>query len=126
MGRIRDISQGSKHVFFRAMAGITVAVICTACAVQPHKPLPPDNWFGEDKLMHFGASAAIAAAVTNYKQHHGSSGCEAARIGFSVSLAIGAAKETSDKYIKRTYWSLKDFTWDVLGASVGTLAAGHC
>lgn len=115
-----------RRQLIRVMSVMPLVLLCAACAAQPERPLPPDNWFGQDKLTHFGASAAIAAAVTNYKQHHGSSGCEAARIGFSVSLAVGAAKEYRDKYVKRTYWSLKDFAWDVLGSSVGTLVAADC
>jgi len=108
------------------MLCLLIGVIAAGCAVQPGKAPPPDNWFGKDKLAHFGVSAAMAAALTNYKKQHGSSDCEAARIGISVSLAVGAAKETYDKYIKRTYWSLKDFTWDVLGSSIGAMAASGC
>lgn len=106
---------------------LVLGACCDGCAVvPPGSHLPPDHWFGKDKLEHFAVSAAMAAAVTNYKQNHGSDGCEAERLGFSISVAVGAGKETYDKYVRHTYWSLKDFAWDVLGSSVGTLIAGDC
>jgi putative lipoprotein len=101
-------------------------LLCSACAIQAPQHSKPDNWIGVDKLAHFTASAVIAAAVTNYQQRHGSGDCEAARIGFTVSLAVGASKEYYDKTVKRTRWSWKDFTWDVIGSGVGSLAAADC
>lgn len=103
--------------------------LLTACATPSmHHAIVNhnDDWFGVDKLAHFGASAAIAASVTNYRESHGSSGCDAARTGFAITMTIGAGKELYDKNIKRTFWSWEDLTWDMMGGIVGSLAAADC
>lgn len=104
---------------------LVLLVAVSSCATQSAQH-HNDDWYGIDKLAHFGASAAIAASVTNYKESHGNRGCSAARIGFGVSVGIGAAKELYDKNIKRTFWSWEDITWDIVGASVGSLVASNC
>lgn len=113
---------------------LVLSLLVCACASQstPHlhahqvSEHPKDDWYGIDKLAHFSVSAAIAAGVTNYKERHGSSGCAAARMGFAITLSIGAGKELYDKKIKKTFWSWEDMTWDAIGATVGSLAAADC
>lgn len=96
---------------------------CAGCASQTSSR---HDWLGVDKAEHFAVSAAMAAAITNYQEHHGHSGCSAIRTGFVITISAGAVKELYDKKIKGTYWSLEDFGWDVLGATVGSLAAANC
>jgi uncharacterized protein YfiM (DUF2279 family) len=47
-------------------------------------------------------------------------------IGVGVTLAIGAAKESYDKHIKRTYYSPRDMVWNIIGSSVGAMIATGC
>jgi len=48
-----------------------------------------DSWFGPDKAKHFVVSAAIGAGSSTILKNNGSSDCDAAAGGISISLAIG-------------------------------------
>jgi len=85
-----------------------------------------DRWFAGDKYAHFLVSAAISSAVTQGAIENGQNKCDAARVGFTVTLTIGAGKELYDKYKKKTFYSYKDMTWDLLGSAVGSLGASNC
>ena len=85
-----------------------------------------NEWLGADKVLHFGISTALAAAVTRHELNRGRSDCDARRIGFTVSISAGALKELYDKKIKKTFWSFEDMGWDLLGATVGSVAASDC
>ena len=106
---------------------ITLILTCalSACASvngSQHK----DNWLGRDKAKHFVVSAAIGAGSSTILKHNGHSDCGAAAGGFSISLGIGAGKEYHDEHIRKTYWSWKDMFWNVVGATIGSLAASGC
>lgn len=76
-----------------------------------------DEWTGNDKALHFAGSAFIAAAVTAATQNE--------RIGFWSSVAVGVVKEVYDyDHPSTNTASLKDLTWDVLGAYMGARLAG--
>ena len=103
---------------------VGIIAFLAGCATQ-HGGV--NDWYGKDKVAHFGISAALAAATTNYIESRDEKhGCKPAWIGFSTSIAIGAAKESYDKNVKKTRWSWEDFSYDVLGATVGSLAASDC
>jgi len=85
-----------------------------------------DRWFAGDKYTHFLVSSAISAAITKSRIDQGLNRCVAARIGFGITLSIGAGKEIHDKYVKKTRYSYRDMTWDLLGSTVGSLAASNC
>lgn len=78
----------------------------------------PDPWFGQDKALHFGVSAALASGTyavmtTQFKARY-----PPLLIGGGLSLAIGGAKEGLDSLgFGDPSW--KDFTWDVIGTVVG-------
>jgi putative lipoprotein len=106
---------------------VVVWALLVSFAMAGCSPLEPrDEWTGKDKLYHATVSAAIAFAATRAAHNHGHDDCDAARIGFSVALAAGAAKELSDRYVKGTYWSWKDFTYDIVGSALGSLAGSPC
>lgn len=79
-----------------------------------------------DKLKHFAASMAIGAAGAALAREHGADHCQAAGVGFTFSVAIGAGKEYYDLRIKRTRWNWRDLFWDVVGATAGSLLASGC
>ncbi len=85
-----------------------------------------DQWFGKDKAAHFVTSAAIGAAVAHESVERGHTNCHAALIGVGVALTIGAAKESYDKHIKRTHYSVRDMVWNIIGSSMGVLLATDC
>jgi putative lipoprotein len=84
------------------------------------------RWFSEDKFAHFVGSALLAGAAAKEAQQQGHSDCSAAVIGVSVSLSIGAAKESYDKRIKQTRYSSKDMVWNTGGSLLGSLIGSDC
>lgn len=84
------------------------------CAQEPD----PDPWWGPDKALHFGGSAAIAggsyAISTQIWDDVGP------RVAFAAGVALGAGvvKELLDAAGLGTA-SWKDLTWDVAGTAIG-------
>lgn len=93
-------------------------VLCTTGVLLALLALPSraDGWNGEDKNLHFVGSAALAKLVT--------AGTGQASLGFWSSVAVGAAKEYSDRYRPGHEASLKDLVWDITGAYFGTAQKG--
>ncbi|TCL04409.1 MULTISPECIES: YfiM family lipoprotein [Sodalis] len=87
---------------------------CTACA-----HMAQDTWTGQDKTVHFAASAALAMAGGAVAEHQNASPARSRNIGFAFSISLGAAKEGFDSRAAGTGWSWKDFAWDVAGAATG-------
>lgn len=85
-----------------------------------------DGWFSEDKFAHFVGSALLAGAAAKEAQQRDHSDCSAAIIGVSVSLSIGAAKESYDKRIKQTRYSSKDMVWNTGGSLLGAIIGSDC
>lgn len=77
-----------------------------------------DDWFGQDKALHYGLSVGLAGA--GYAG--GALLFEAPEArwlsGAGVALGAGVAKELYDAG-RGTYFSFKDLTWDVLGTATG-------
>jgi putative lipoprotein len=79
-----------------------------------------DPWLGQDKALHFSACFMLAgdgyAGVSVFTKR------ETMRLtaGAGLALAAGAAKEVYDRYSGGDA-SLRDLTWDVVGAATGTV-----
>ena len=97
----------------------------SGCAIQFSKDTD-DKWFAADKYKHFLATTAISAAVASAARHNGSENCDAALIGFSVTLTIGAGKEIYDKRVRDTFYSYRDMVWDAAGSITGSLLGSNC
>ncbi|MET0790792.1 MAG: hypothetical protein ABW061_04670 [Polyangiaceae bacterium] len=83
-----------------------------------------DPWFGPDKALHLGFSAALAAGGYAASSPWLSTRNQRALAGGAFSLTIGAGKELWD-LSGHGDPSWRDFTWDVVGTAVGlALAAG--
>jgi uncharacterized protein YfiM (DUF2279 family) len=82
-----------------------------------------DHWFGRDKALHLLGSATLTAWTASLSEdcHNRDSQL----IAVSVAFSLGCAKETSDKYLKKTYWSWKDLTYDCLGIGLGLVVANQ-
>jgi putative lipoprotein len=95
-----------------------VSIATALCTWLAASPAHADDWFGQDKALHFGFSAVIAGGA-----YAGSALVFDTRpprviTGASVAIAAGAAKELYDM-TGRGDPSWKDFTWDVIGTAVG-------
>jgi putative lipoprotein len=97
----------------------------SACATQQKNNLN-DEWFAKDKYTHFFLSTAISAAAANAAKNNGQENCDAALIGFSVTLTLGAAKESYDKRKKETLYSYRDMVWNAAGSATGSLLGSNC
>ena len=97
--------------------GLCVAVnlVCAQAAVVR------DNWFGPDKIKHFFMSAfiesvtysALQAARVNHRPALGGA--------IGVTIAVGVGKEIHDKRTPGNIFSVRDLTWDVVGATAGAV-----
>lgn len=111
--------------------GLTVCVLLllcglVGCASAPSADRKEDPWFSKDKYAHFLVSTALAGALANNAKNNGHDDCNAALIGFSISISIGAAKESFDKRYRKTFYSSHDMVWDAAGSLVGSLAGSGC
>jgi putative lipoprotein len=110
---------------FRSSAAVLAAPLALAlltapapAAADPPRPIDPDPWFGRDKALHFGVSAALAGGGYAVSSLAVQGMPERAAIGASVALAAGIAKEMLDLAgLGDPSW--KDFTWDVIGTATG-------
>lgn len=81
-----------------------------------------DKWNGEDKVLHFSLSAAMAfnAAVLFHSLHFS----EYIACAFAVSILVGFAKEIKDAMTETgSGFSYKDLTADALGSALGVAFA---
>lgn len=93
----------------------------SGCAFEQDK----SNWFGADKFKHFTVSTVMSAGFTHFAEKHQPE-CVAFATGTSLSISVGLGKEWYDKNIRKTYWSQKDFFWDVIGSLFGSSLVTHC
>jgi putative lipoprotein len=78
----------------------------------------PDPWFGEDKLLHFSASAVAAGLGYGVSSVFVEPRRTRALIGATTALSLGIGKELYDA-TGRGDPSFRDLTWDVIGTAVG-------
>ncbi len=102
-----------------AIASIAVTLAASPFCAAADPPLDPDPWFGKDKLLHFGVSAAISAGGYGVGKAAFGGYAGPAILGSSLALAAGGAKELIDL---AGYGdpSWRDLAWDVIGTAVGT------
>ncbi len=106
-------------VMRRASSRVAISILlCMISTTRSARATDPDPWFGKDKALHFGVSAALASGTyavmtTQFKARY-----PPLLIGGGLSLAIGGAKEGLDSLgFGDPSW--RDFTWDVIGTVVG-------
>jgi putative lipoprotein len=79
----------------------------------------PDPWLGEDKLLHFSASATAAGLGYGVSSLFVAPRWQRATIGATGALFLGVGKEAYDA-TGHGVPSWRDLTWDVIGTAVGT------
>lgn len=101
------------------VAGASLTLILLASTAQASDA---DPWFGRDKALHFGLSAALSISGYAASSIWLDARTERAASGGTFSLSLGAAKELWD-LSGHGDPSWRDFTWDVLGTGVGLALA---
>jgi len=97
-----------------------VNLVCAQVA-PPHQ----DAWFGIDKIKHFFMSAfiesltysALQAARVNHRTALGGA--------IGVTMAFGVGREIHDKRTPGNIFSVRDLTWDAIGATAGAVMLAH-
>ncbi|MCI0504936.1 MAG: DUF2279 domain-containing protein [Gammaproteobacteria bacterium] len=110
--------------FFTLFLVLLLAIL-HGCAAQ-QKNNAADDWFAKDKYAHFLLTTAVSAAIAKAAKDDGRENCDAALIGFSVTLTLGAAKESYDKRKKGTLYSYPDMVWNAAGSAAGGLLGSNC
>jgi putative lipoprotein len=102
------------NVFLSLSLAINLVYGQTAVAHQ-------DAWFGIDKIKHFFMSAfiesvaysALQAARVNHRPALGGA--------IGVTMAVGISREIHDKRTPGNIFSVRDLTWDAVGATAGAV-----
>lgn len=98
---------------------VAVCALLTAVVAAPAvRADDSDPWFGRDKMLHFGASAVIAAGGYTAGAVAFDARYEALLLGSGLALAAGTGKELWDMSGHGDP-SWRDFTWDLVGIVAG-------
>ena len=79
-----------------------------------------DSWFGVDKVKHFFMGAFVQSVAYSAMRATGSSHGTSIATASGVTAAVSVGKEVWDAHTGGTP-SLRDLTWDVLGAGAATV-----
>ena len=84
--------------------------------------LNASDWFGKDKFAHLSYSAFLTYwSYGMSKDILNKDDVNSTFISISIPLGLGFMKEYSDKKFKKTGWSWKDLSYDVLGIVAGSM-----
>jgi putative lipoprotein len=101
-----------------------LAALVAAALLFVSRPARADEWWAEDKALHFGVSAGLGAGGYALSSLIWEKPWQRALAGATFSLTFGAAKELWD-LAGHGDPSLKDLAWDGIGTGVGVgLALG--
>jgi putative lipoprotein len=87
--------------------------------VQRARSGQQDPWLGVDKAKHFLVSAFVQSASYAALRTAGARNGGALAGASVITLAVGLGRETHDHIVGRKF-SLRDLTWDVLGAAAAS------
>ena len=82
--------------------------------------LPPDRWFGPDKLQHFFMSAFVQSATYGGLRRAGAEHGPALTGASVVTAIAGVGKELHDRQVKGEF-SVRDLVWDAAGAGSASI-----
>ncbi|MBK8254574.1 MAG: hypothetical protein IPK82_18140 [Polyangiaceae bacterium] len=98
-------------------APILSIALLSANQAHAQQPPDPDPWWGTDKALHLGFSAAITGGGYGIATQLTQDVAGRAAIAASCGIGVGLAKEVADALgLGRPSW--KDFLWDVIGTSI--------
>ncbi|MFA5032113.1 MAG: DUF2279 domain-containing protein [bacterium] len=85
-----------------------------------------DEWLGLDKFHHFSYSLGTTALIFHvYHCQLNNPTPGAQMLSISTTALFGISKELYDKFCKKTLFSYKDLTFDVLGITTAVLFFAH-
>jgi uncharacterized protein YfiM (DUF2279 family) len=80
------------------------------------------EWFGKDKVAHLTYSAFITYwSYGMSKDILKKDNRNSTYLSITIPLSLGFMKEYSDKNFKKTGWSWKDLSFDILGIVAGSI-----
>lgn len=85
----------------------------------------PDSWFGVDKIKHFFISAFIESLAYSGLQAAGAHRRPALSGAIGVTMAVGVAREIHDRRTPGNIFSVRDLTWDAVGAGASAVLLSH-
>jgi uncharacterized protein YfiM (DUF2279 family) len=106
------------------LLGLSLAanlVFAQAAVAVPHQ----DAWFGVDKIKHFFMSAFIESVTYSALQAAKVKHRPALGTAIGVTMAVGVGRELHDRRIQGNLFSVRDLTWDALGATAGAVMLSH-
>jgi uncharacterized protein YfiM (DUF2279 family) len=80
-----------------------------------------DSWFSPDKIKHFFMSAFIESVTYSALQAARMNHRPALVSAIGVTMAIGVGREIHDKRTPGNIFSVRDLTWDAVGATAGAV-----
>ncbi len=104
-------------------ARLPFGMILALCLPMTAAAADDDPWFGRDKALHFGLSAALAGTgyaggALLFPGHRSAPFLT----GAGLALGLGVGKELVDHLSGRRF-SMRDLAWDVAGTAVGLVVA---
>lgn len=84
-----------------------------------------DSWFGIDKVKHFFMSAFIESVSYSALQAAHVNHRSAMTGAIGVTAAFGVGREIHDYRNPNNHFSVKDLTWDAIGAGAGVALLSH-
>ncbi len=84
-----------------------------------------DSWFGIDKIKHFFMSAFIESVTYSALQAAKANHRTAMAGAIGVTAAFGVGREIHDYKNPKNHFSVKDLSWDALGAGAGVVLLSH-
>jgi uncharacterized protein YfiM (DUF2279 family) len=85
----------------------------------------PDSWFGIDKVKHFFMSAFIESVSYSALQAAHANHRPALAGAIGITAAFGLGKEIHDYRNPNNHFSIKDLSWDAIGAGAGVILLSH-
>lgn len=84
-----------------------------------------DSWFGIDKIKHFFISAFIESVSYSALQAARVNHRSALAGAIGVTAAFGVGREIHDSRNPNNHFSVKDLSWNALGAGAGVVLLSH-
>ena len=107
-------------------AAVLAGAFAAACgAPDARAQAQPDRWNGSDKALHLGLSAPFGAYAATFAPPGAGTG-RRLLVGTTLGALPGLAKELADLNRPGATASMKDMTFNVLGAALGALVADCC
>lgn len=87
---------------------------------------PNDKWFSPDKWSHLTTSYfAVMQSSYTFEHFFLSDRETAGHVGIGVGISLSLGKEAYDAFYKKTYFSWKDLTYDIIGTSLAYLSLNY-